>query len=106
MDGRGEHSSGVDDDLEVAEMSLCDDGFMVQVSQDVHPGHILPAGAAAALRGQSVGGGWRPRDGVGEHVILKHVTLVNAIFLFQQRQHLRPTGNGIKRPTGNIHLHL
>lgn len=85
MDGRGEHSSWVDNDLGVTVKR----GFLVQVSQDVHPGHILPAGA---LLGQSLGGGRRQLDGVGEHVILKQVTQVSPIFIFQQRQKRRPTG--------------
>ena len=79
MDCRGEHASRVDDDLEVAVTTL--HWLVVQASQDVHPRHILPVA-----------------DFVGEHVVLKHVvleheTLFGTIFLFQQRQQLRPTGN-------------
>lgn len=89
MDGRRDHSSRVDNDLEVAVMSLTNDGFLVQMSQDVHPGHIL----TAALQGQSLGAGRRPSHSVGEHIILKHETMVNTILSFQQRQQLRPTGD-------------
>lgn len=93
VDGRCEHGAGVDDDLEVAELSLLHNGLLVQVSQDVDPGHGLPAAAAAAPAGQSVGGGGRQRHGVGEHVIFKHVAPVSSIFLLQQRQQLQPAGN-------------
>lgn len=98
VDGCGKHSSGVDNCLHVVELSF-DLGFLVQVCQDVHPRHILPAGAAA-LQQQGLGGG-RRRDGVREYVILKHVALVSSIFMFQQRHQLQPTGNRMMK---RIHI--
>lgn len=93
MDGGDENHSGVHDHLEVHVASVIPDGFVVKVSQDVHPGHVLPAGAAAAFRGRRLGGGRRQHDGVGEDVILKHVAPVGAVLGLQQRQKFQPAGN-------------
>ena len=90
MHGGSEDSSGVSDDLEVEMFILSCDASLVEVSQDVHPRHTLPAGAFYLL----LLGGWkRQHDIVGEHVILKHVALVNAIFLLQLWQQVRPAGD-------------
>lgn len=83
MDVWGDHASRVDDELAVVVMSRWVDGFLVQMSQDVNPGHILRAGAPEAVQGQSPGAGRRQNDRVGEHVILKRVTLVSTVFFFQ-----------------------
>lgn len=97
VDVWGDHSSRVEEEFAVAVTSLWDDGFLVQVSQDVNPGNGRRAGAPDALQGQRVGVGRRQGDGVGEHVILKRVTLVSAMFSLQQRNQLGPTGNKKKR---------
>lgn len=83
MDVWGDHTSRVDDELAVVVTSRWIDGFLVQMSQDVNPRHILRAGAPEAVQGQSLGAGRRQNDRVGEHVILKRVTLVSTVFFFQ-----------------------
>ena len=87
MDRCGEHSSRADDDLKVGVVGLRNDGFVVQVIQDVHSRYLLPV---VLWRQSLIGGGRGKRHVDRKQVILKHVTFVGAIFLLQQRQQLQP----------------
>lgn len=85
MDTCAVHSSGVDHDLKILVTRRRYDGFLVEMSQDVHPRYFLPA----VLSRRRLFTVWRRQhEVVGEDVVLKLVALISSKFLLQQGQQL------------------